>query len=1071
MVITKKSPRYGHSEGHTDICYDHVSGSILTCGSDGDVRIWKGFEDDDPETINIGEHAYAIAMKNGNFVTASDNNTVQAHTFPEGAPNGIVARFTAPVHHIQFNGNGTKLLSGASDFSLKLVTIENNTQLKFDGHSAPILSVAYDPKEEYIASSSCDGTVKIWSIEDQSWEKSMGILPKCSDFSISKTLCRLSWEPTAGKFLCVPVEKEIQLIERESWDMSCSFTNDSVTSTVSIAIFSECGKYIAGACVDGTIFIWDVDSRQCIESIKNNKGVGICGLVWNPKNTTQIAYTDTTGQLGFLENVIPEKQQKQAPVKAVPNQYADLFDDDDNDDAALLKTTTQNNIPNDDADEDDDDIGVKQRKSNFNGIADEESLDAILGKTVEADSTDATQPPAQPKIIYEGPKVTPLQKPFISGATPVHLTCRFMKWNNVGIVRSYDSEEESSVDVEFHDSSVHHALHIDNQLSYTMADLSTQAVVLASEKDEEDNLSQLTCLHFGSWDTQKEWNTSMPKGEEIKAVCLGWNWLAVGTDKRLIRMFSIGGVQLGMFAIPGPIVTISGHGNQLIVVYHMGTGVPGDQCLGVKLLHLRGKKRQVITGEMLPITPKSTLTWLGFSEEGTPVTGDSEGMVRMLSREMMSWVPIVNTKTVAKSRSDHYWIVGVNEEQGQLRSIHCKGSTFPPTLPRPSAIILPFQISVCEIETEKGLLEEKLLKTKLFSEHHKYIESQGYETNEMNQSESVRDKQQYLMKLFALACKSDREYRAVEICEQMESEHELSLAIKYASRLRRITLAQKLSELAKRRMEEKMEEEEEEEWGDEEDETQYTNSYRKPDRLKYGSQTQEDPSMDQEEEESDGSQQKMTPTLKLKTKKDIIPKSMMASSQERRNPFKSISKKTPSGVRGTSVFDDLTEKPTIKNGKGKNTETDLISPPKSAKKKNQSTLLSMTGKPAVKTTTSEKKPTTAFGIWLEENNEQLKEKNPGLTDGDITKIAMTTWRGLTSEERKEWTEKLKNSNSTGENGKTAEKRKRKLTDAVENGAKRSHFEKDNNDKTGSQTGKPLSSATNSKLKNFMFSKS
>ena len=47
-----------------------------------------------------------------------------------------------------------------------------------------------------------------------------------------------------------------------------------------------------------------------------------------------------------------------------------------------------------------------------------------------------------------------------------------------------------------------------------------------------------------------------------------------------------------------------------------------------------------------------------------------------------------------------------------------------------------------------------------------------------------------------LACKSEREYRAVELCEMMPSAHTVQLAIKYASRLRLINLAERLSQLA-----------------------------------------------------------------------------------------------------------------------------------------------------------------------------------------------------------------------------------------------------------------------------------
>lgn len=64
-------------------------------------------------------------------------------------------------------------------------------------------------------------------------------------------------------------------------------------------------------------------------------------------------------------------------------------------------------------------------------------------------------------------------------------------WNNIGIVRQYntpDSEandDDGSIEVEFHDTSVHHSLHFGNPSSFTMAALSSQALVLASEARED----------------------------------------------------------------------------------------------------------------------------------------------------------------------------------------------------------------------------------------------------------------------------------------------------------------------------------------------------------------------------------------------------------------------------------------------------------------------------------------------------------------------------------------------------------------------------------------------------------
>jgi len=50
-------------------------------------------------------------------------------------------------------------------------------------------------------------------------------------------------------------------------------------------------------------------------------------------------------------------------------------------------------------------------------------------------------------------------------------------------VTQYNTEEEESIDVEFHDTATHHAIHINNTQGHTMADLSAEAILLASEAD------------------------------------------------------------------------------------------------------------------------------------------------------------------------------------------------------------------------------------------------------------------------------------------------------------------------------------------------------------------------------------------------------------------------------------------------------------------------------------------------------------------------------------------------------------------------------------------------------------
>lgn len=120
---------------------------IVTCGNDGDVRIWESLDDDDPKFITVGEKAYSLALKvchlppfllhryyllnrhiwqksvmdwdvifppqNGKLVTASSNNTVQIHTFPDGDPDGILTRFTTNATHVTFNSSGSRVAAGS----------------------------------------------------------------------------------------------------------------------------------------------------------------------------------------------------------------------------------------------------------------------------------------------------------------------------------------------------------------------------------------------------------------------------------------------------------------------------------------------------------------------------------------------------------------------------------------------------------------------------------------------------------------------------------------------------------------------------------------------------------------------------------------------------------------------------------------------------------------------------------------------------------------------------------------------------------------------------------------------
>uniref|UniRef100_A0A0B7AUS7 Uncharacterized protein n=1 Tax=Arion vulgaris TaxID=1028688 RepID=A0A0B7AUS7_9EUPU len=451
-------------------------------------------------------------------------------------------------------------------------------------------------------------------------------------------------------------------------------------------------------------------------------------------------------------------------------------------------------------------------------------------------------------------------------------------------------------------TATHHSLHIDNKLEYMMADLSTQALLLASRCDQ-DSPSKLLCMHFGSWDSHKEWSYDMPDGEDIQAITVTETWAAVATSSRNVRIFSIGDLQCQIISLPGNIVTLASCESKLLTVYHKGMGVPGDQYMGVNVIKVKGDTRSVIiSGDTLPLSPTARLSWIGFSEEGTPLYMDSLGIVRMLNKQFGStWCPVLNTRQHVKGKSDHYWLVSVSERQQQIRCVPCKGSKYPATLPRPALAVLPFQLPLCDMGSEKTQHEE--------SYQRNFLVAKSLQNSTLvDEDELVRPLRESLVKLFAFAAKSERDFRALEVCGLMEDQSLLHIAATYATRLKRIQLAERVSEVMQRcRDKEELRMNEVQAHSDEE-ETYETNDIRSSSQ-RAETDDEMDGSMDRQLNDNEGHFRRNSGTmLKTNVESKITPKERLSF---RPNPFKSSGSVEKNSTKGSQVFDKM-EKTTPK---------------------------------------------------------------------------------------------------------------------------------------------------------------
>lgn len=750
--------RYAHEEGHTDICYSEDGSKYITCGSDGDIRIWSQDLQNDPVHVCVGECALAIRQKGTKCYIATSSNDVQVIKFPDGDREEILDRFVAPVNNIAISQDSTLIALAGEEMVVTLVKYTNGekqTQV-FNELSGPCLSVAISPDSAFLAAAAGDQMLRIWNIQENSPIKEIKCFPKVNSFANAKILCKIDFDPVNGEYLAYPFEASVILLNTKDWSEEIKLTCDKVSNPFSIVQFSSCGKYLAASSIVGDFVVWEISSESVHDFSKHPNNKNVCAFMWHPKGifNGQIVYTDTEGQLGVINNIIGEKET---------NEIKEVEDNDNEVDFGDIQ------FEDDNEDDDENVISIEKLKKQFE---EEPEVNSI------AENSRSPTPRAKTPEI-------PLQEPFMPSSSPAHCDPRYLCWNDVGIIRSYghindDDNGGKSIEIDFHDTMFHSSMMMQNFQDYTMGSVSKSVLVVA-------NANQINVIPLSL--RSKEWNLNMKSLEEIVCIASSDELVCVGLSNYLIRVCGCYGMQRAIFSVPGPLVSMAAFKNMILVAYHGGAVRNSDQVICFKLIKLEGT---ALMGQDLGSTlgPESSLLWLGFTDYGSPSAMDSLGMLHIFPLKANIWIPFCDTTKHRKGLSDSFFITSISETSQSLIGIKCKASTYPPVVPRPTMCEIPLEPPFAEMTTDKSLIESNL-----FTWNTLYI------TNTEKQIKEAA------LKLFALACKADFDQRGLEIMEILANVQIVNLGIKYASKLDKKKLVEKLNSLSAKILED-MEEDE-----------------------------------------------------------------------------------------------------------------------------------------------------------------------------------------------------------------------------------------------------------------------
>ncbi|CAA6670674.1 unnamed protein product [Spirodela intermedia] len=701
----------------------------------------------------------ALSPDSACLASGSIDHSVKLYGFPSGDFQSNVTRFTLPIRCLAFNRSGSLLAAAGDDDGIKLIaTIDSSISRVLKGHKGTVTGLAFDPKNEFLASVDGLGTVIYWDLSSgQPVHTLKSIAPDCgSDASILNVV---SWSPD-GEVLAVPgLKNDVVMHDRDTAEKLFSLKGDHEES-VCFFSWSPNGKYMATAGMDRQVLIWDFGIWE----------LPVPSFMKSPTEDVPDPQTKKHGSLFFDED-----DEEDSSSGSLNDAGEDCLDESE---PASHKRLRKRSKLNDNLNEDDD--------------GEDDLLYAIESRDRRRNRrrTESMAVSGSAKL-----KSSRIQEAFQPCSTPEHSgKRRFLCYNMLGTITTMDNEGYSHIEVDFHDTGRSSRVpSMTDFFGFTVASLNESGSVFANPCKSGKSASTLMYRPFSSWANNSEWSMRF-EAEEVKVVALGTGWVAAVTDLNFLRIFSEGGLQRHIISLSGPVVTAVGFKDELAIVTHAS----GPFHQETSFQHI--KWNQPIRCP-LPLSPGSTLSWFGFSEEGQLTAYDSQGVLRVFTNQFGgSWLPIFSNlyRSASTSEEESYWVVGLNATK--LFCIVCKPpDSYPLVSPKPVLTLLSLSFPVALSDLGASNLENEFI---MFSHQLSQIQTQievaaaaGQDTTSLDDeafnTEAALDR--CILRLIASCCNGDKLVRATELARSLLLKKSIAGAIKLVTALKLPILAERFS--------------------------------------------------------------------------------------------------------------------------------------------------------------------------------------------------------------------------------------------------------------------------------------
>ena len=831
---------------------------LFTGGDDYLVRILPTLplSDVEPQLIEDATEAVTSLDADGRFlVTASEDGSVRLYRHhpidAEGNPasptvlQSLLRREALPLRCVAIerfvkSGKAPRVAVCSDELIVKIIDVEDPRRIQLlDGHSRGLRSASWSPVAPLLVTCSTDCVARITDMSDVEprYVKSIeGVLPITRAESDEAAFA--CWHPSGTYFVMPSKAHELVIISAANdssvWSRTGSFVASAAGSvpapsgSITALAFSPNGRYLASATINGQVTVWETESRQAIRHQRAEALV--MSISWHPTKDA-LAWSENEGSLARWSDVVGTTRPSpfeeiifdvSKAARGARGQIDDIFagtglSDDEDDDMVR----DSHRADRDAQDLDDFVVDDESRYNRYGG----------------ADPSSRSHGRRGHSAAHEGGMMTAATRPqpaFQSTSTPMRGQRRYLAYNLLGSVIAVEQESHQTISFESFDTSARRNFRFSDMNNICMADLAKQGILFAAKQmDEQSSSVFFKPFVAASNNLSSEWTFNLDRGENVEAVALGGSGLrtitedgwedqdagrsgagvaVVATSKGYLRFLSASGMQLYLWAIGHPVVTLAVGARTALVIYRR-TGLPsgGFQELSYKVIDLANF--DLIQDDVLPLAKDAYIRWAGYNDQHQPAFYDSNGTLFVLDRAHRSrqgrWVPSLDTKRLRDSATADaseaaaraastlgYWPIALTSSK--LMVLLLKGGRSHPEVDGTRHMIreLELQLPLIHREGGTGPLEEKSLREGMLAMTARDVKNAGIDASDddirLDADTLEMSSDKALLQLIQLACKADKHGRALDAARALHSTRTLEAALKIAAFFHLSSLAERM---------------------------------------------------------------------------------------------------------------------------------------------------------------------------------------------------------------------------------------------------------------------------------------